>query len=270
MIGNECVRYSKALKGLAALALLAAAALPALGSAAATLAFTDVQGAERVTCPQAHGVYLAMLVPRKGLALLATKPFPGGQEVGVVEDDRIRFALPGMTVQELPVTSSQPGSLPIWGMADRTLAVGNRSGCFSFGDRDFTSEDDLKTYLHWISRDVFFRLRAADDAEPLGFRLADRSITLQISTPGHRPIQLKTREAGTAGIRLPDSESVYYFQPLILDEAAGRLAVKVLVKEGPFFGEGTAKEIAFVIVAPESPGVTPTDPVLEIRSAGID
>ena len=133
----------------------------------------------------------------------------------------------------------------------------------------FSSEDDLKTYLHWIVRDVFFRLRAVDESAPLGLRLGDRTVTLEISAPGRLPVRLSTREAGTAGVRLPDSDTIYYFQPLILDEATKRVAVKVLVKDGPFFGEGTAQEIAFVVAEFGSPRITASDPILEIRCVGI-
>jgi len=262
------MRLSRALLCLATYGMSAAAA-QATGSSSATLTLADTHTAAGVNCPQAQGVYVALLVPGKGLALLATKQFPGSQQVGTVDRNRLRFGFPDLSSQELEVTSSQSGSLPIWGMMDHSLEIGDRSGCFSFGERSFSSEDDLKTYIHWMLRDVFFRLRDADESAPLGLRLADRTVTLEISAPGHLPVRLSTREAGTAGVRLPDSDTIYYFQPLILDEATKRVAVKVLVKDGPFFGEGTAQEIAFVVAEFGSPRMTLSDPILEIRCVEI-
>lgn len=258
-----------ALTRLAAFGLVATA-VPVFAAPSETIALSDAHGDQGIHCPQAEGVFVALLVPRQGTALLATKPFPGGREVGSVEGDRLRFTLAGTDTQELRTIDSPAGGLPIWGLVDRSLGVGRRSGCFSFGDRDFTAVDDLKTYLHWVLRDVFFRLRTESDPEPLALRLADRTVTLEVAAVGHQPVRLRAREAGLVGLRLPGAEGVYYFQPLVLDEAAGRLAVKVLHKTGPFFGEGAAQEIAFVIAGREAPGVTPTDPVLELRTAGIE
>ncbi len=254
---------------LAVFGLLTAASATA-GAAAENLVLAAARGAAGVACPQAEGVYLVLLVPQDGSILLATRPFPGGRQVGSVEGDRLRFSLPGHDSQELETASSHPVAVPIWGAADRSLPVGGRSGCLSFGDRAFTSVDDLWTYIHWLLRDVFFRLRAPEVADPLALRLADRTITLEISATGHQPIRLRAQEAGIAGLRLPDSPTVHYFQPLVLDADAGRLAVKVLVKEGAFFGEGTAREVAFVVAGREAPGVAPGEPALEIRCAGID
>jgi hypothetical protein len=72
------------------------------------------------------------------------------------------------------------------------------------------------------------------------------------------------------GLRLPGSVSTHYFQPVILDEDTERVAVKVLAKEGAFFGEGTAREVAFVISERDVPGVTSTEPPLEIRPVAIE
>ncbi len=55
-----------------------------------------------------------------------------------------------------------------------------------------------------------------------------------------------------------------------MDERAGRLAIKVLAKEGAFFGEGTAREIAFVHAGREAPGVLPGEPTLEVRCFSIE
>lgn len=264
------MRYCNALASLAYLSLVLLA-LPVIGSPLESIAVTNVQSGEGDwQCPGAEGIFIAFLVPGNGTVLVATKPFPGGQRAGSVEGSRLRFELAGLATQELRTESTHSGSLPIWGMVDRSLKVGQRSGCFSFGARDFSSEDDLKTYLHWILRDVFFRLRTEDNADPLALRLANRTITLEVSAPGHSPARLSVTEAGTVGLRLPEAENVYYFQPLILDEDAGRVAVKVLLKKGSFFGEGTAREIAFVIAGREAPGVTPGEPVLEIRTMAID
>lgn len=248
----------------------ALAALPALAQAAETFSLAETTGPAGVRCPRAEGTYVTFLLPNKGSLLLATRPFPGGQPVGTLEGQRLGVAVDGLGDYDLATTDSHPESVPVWGMVDRSLEVGPRTGCFSFNNRDFSSVDDLKTYLHWVLRDLFFRLRSADNNEPLALQLADRTVTLEVSAPGHRAVTLETREAGTIGLRLPESASVYYFQPFILDESGGTLAVKVLVKDQPFFGEGAAREVAFVTVSRETPGATPTDPVLEIRTRSID
>jgi hypothetical protein len=252
---------------LFALLLLSA---PALGGSAATIALRDARVEGGLTCPRAEGVFVALLIPSTGSVLLATKPFPGAERVGGIEDNRLHFTLPGLGVSDLDAHGSQSGLLPIWGMVDRTLEPGNRSGCFSFGERDFTSVDDLKTYLHWVLRDLFFRLRSENDPEPLALRLADRTVVLEVSSPGLLPALLRVREAGTVGLRLPGSETTHYFQPVILDEDSGQVAVKVLAKQGTFFGEGAAREVAFVISERDVPGVASTEPPLEIRSVAIE
>jgi hypothetical protein len=226
-------------------------ALPGLGSAAEAISLAGVSAPADVQCPRADGAYVAFLLPGKGSLLLGTQTFPGGRRVGKIEGQRLRVSVDGLGDYDMPTTDSHAEPLPVWGMMDRSLEVGQRTGCFSFGDREFSSVDDLKTYLHWVLRDLFFRLRAADNTEPLDLRFADRKVSLEISTPGHRPATLQTREAGTVGLRLPDSEGV-------------------LLKDEPFFGEGTAQEVAFVTVGREAPGMTATDPVLEIRTRSID
>jgi hypothetical protein len=263
------MRYNRACQGISLLALLLVSA-PALGAPAATIALRDARLEGGVTCPRAEGIFVALLLPSTGSVLLATKPFPGAERVGEIEDRQIHFTLPGLGTRGLAVHGSPPEPIPIWGMVDRTLEIGGRSGCFSFGDRDFTSVDDLKTYLHWVLRDLFFRLRSENDAEPLALRIADRTVALQVSSPGLLPAVLRVREAGMVGLRLPGSVSTHYFQPVILDEDTERVAVKVLAKEGAFFGEGTAREVAFVISERDVPGVTSTEPPLEIRPVAIE
>jgi hypothetical protein len=253
---------------LFALLLLSAPAL--LGAPAATIVLRDAWLEGGVTCPRAEGVFVALLVPSTGSVLLATKPFPGAERVGGIEDSQLRLTLPGLGTRELAARSSKQEPIPIWGTVDRTLEIGARSGCFSFGDRDFTSVDDLKTYLHWVLRDLFFRLRSENDAEPLALRLADRTVVLEVSSPGLLPALLRAKEAGMVGLRLPGSKTTHYFQPVILDEDTRRVAVKVLAKEGAFFGEGAAREVAFVISERDVPGVTSTEPPLEIRSVAIE
>lgn len=244
--------------------------LPGFGSAAEAISLAEVSGPAGLQCTRAEGAYVAFLLPGRGSLLVATQPFPGGRPVGAVEGPTLRVSIDGLGDYDLPTTDSQTEAIPVWGMVDRSLDIGQRTGCFSFSNRVFSSVDDLKTYLHWVLRDLFFRLRSADNTKPLDLRFADRRVGLQISAPGHHPVTLHTREAGTIGLRLPNSESVYYFQPVILDESQGTLAVKVLLKDDPFFGEGAAQEVAFVTTGREAPGVTATDPVLEIRTAAID
>ena len=67
-----------------------------------------------------------------------------------------------------------------------------------------------------------------------------------------------------------DAESVYYSQPLIIDAATGRLAVKILRKEGQIFGGEAAEELAVVVVGRERSAPTPADPPFEIRCVAIE
>lgn len=244
---------------------------PVAGAAPAeTISLSGAGGWGGVKCSHAEGSYVAFLVPGRGTVLLATRPFPGAEPVGTAQGDRLRFSLPELGAVELALTSSHPGPVSIWGLLDRSLEIGHRTGCVSFGDREFTWVSDLKTYLHWVLREVVFRLQPPGGGEPLSLRFADRTVALEVSASGHRPAVLRVREGGTVGLRLPHSDVLFFFLPVILDEDGNRLAVKVLEKGGPFFGSGAAREIAFVEVATDSPGVTATDPRFEIRLLGIE
>lgn len=263
------MQSSSSVRNFVALALGFSIGVP-LSAAAPSLSLADARAAPDLTCPEADGVYLILLVPETGLAILATRSFPGSQQIGTIDGDHIRFDLPGVSARELPLARTYSATSPVWGMLDRTLDIGSESGCFSFGDRSFSSVDDLKTYLHWVVQDILFRLKARGEAGPFALTLGDRSITLDVTPHGHQAIRVSAYEAGLAGVRLPDSDIIYYFQPIILNAAAERLAVKVLAKDGPFFGEGTAEEIDFLLVGPEAVGRTSTDPPLEIRCAAIE
>ena len=249
---------------------LLAFAVSVAAAHASTIALENLQASDGIECRLAEGAYLGLLAPEKGLLLLATRPFPGGEPVGSIEGDRLRFELAGIETSELALSTRHGEPSPVWGMVDRSLDVGRHTGCVSFDQRDFSSEDDLKTYLHWILRDIFFRLGSGVDTEPLALQIGNRTVTVEVTPSGHRSVLVRAREGGLTGLRLDDTEGVYYFQPLILDPDTGKLTVKILRKEGQFFAGSAAEEIAFVVVTSEEPGRTATDPVFEIRCAAIE
>jgi len=249
---------------------LLAFAVAVAAAEASSIALENLNAGDGFQCREAEGTYLGLLAPEVGLVLLATRPFPGGKQIGSIEGDRLRFELEGIETLELALSASHPEPSPVWGMVDRSLEIGLHTGCVSFDQRDFTSEDDLKTYLHWILRDVFFRLGSGIDTEPLALHIGNRTVTLEVTPSSHRPVLVRTREGGLTGLRLDDAEGAYYFQPLILDPDTGELAVKVLRKEGQFFTGSAADEFAFVVVTSEEAGHLATVPPIEIRCAAIE
>lgn len=253
---------------LASALIVSAAGAPA--AQATSMALDNVQAADGIECRQAEGAYVGLLAPGKGLVLLATQPFPGGSQVGTIDGDRLRFELEGIDTGELALSSGHSGSAAVWGMVDRSLEIGPHTGCISFGRREFTTVDDLKTYLHWMLRDVFFRLGSGTEREPLALQIGDRTVTLEVTPSGHRPVEVRAREGGVTGLQPTGSASVYYFQPLILDADTGRLAVKILRKEGQFFGGEAAEELAVVVVNRDPSAPTRTDPSFEIRCVAIE
>lgn len=236
------------------------------------LVVTDATTA--IGCAEVHGTHVAFLAPQRGIVLLATQPFPGGREVGTLREDHLAAEIPGFGSLDLATGNgaARTGSsgTPIWGMLDRSLDIGDQTGCFGFGPRRFSDIDDLKTYLHWFVREVLERLPQIEGEPAPSVWLAGRRMTLQIESANHRPLQIRGTEGSTLGFQPDDVPHRFYLQPFVLGRAAKQAAVRVSIKEGDFFGPGSIKEIAFVVLGPDEATPLGTNPPIGLRLTAIE
>lgn len=161
-------------------------------------------------------------------------------------------------MRALPADAVAPSPAPVWGTLDRSLEIGDRRGCVGFGDRRFTSRDDLLTYVHWLLRDVFFQLPPDVRETTSSLSLLGRRVSLEVAPPGQRPMLLEGRESSTLGFRLAGSERLHLLQAFVLDRPAGRLWVRLSTKDGRYFAPGTPGPWTGVEVLPGTPSVAAT------------
>jgi len=236
----------------------------------ATAEDLSLAGRDPLGCSAVSGDFVGFLVPGSGIVLLATREFPGGSPVGAVSDGRLDIALPGLGALNL-ASDTTPGTV-VWGMLDRSLEIGDQRGCFAFGSFGWSSVDDLKTYLHWVVREVLANI-PFDEAlgeEPPLVKLAERQVTLEILTPDHRLLRLRGVEGTTFGYRPRETETTFFFQPFILGPTNERAAVRVSAKQGAFFGPGITEEIAFVLINSQEATSLSTLPPLALRLVSIE
>jgi hypothetical protein len=62
------------------------------------------------------------------------------------------------------------------------------------------------------------------------------------------------REGSTLAGRYQDSQRTYLFMPFVLDEGAGRLAVRVSTTEGAYFDTTAKTVLGWAVAAPGEPG----------------
>ena len=62
---------------------------------------------------------------------------------------------------------------------------------------------------------------------------------------------------------------MFAFLPVILDEQAGRVAVRVVGVEKTEEGKKTYTDLGIVEASYDTPAVTPTQPLLEVRILGL-
>ncbi|MCZ6508566.1 MAG: hypothetical protein O7A04_11050 [Acidobacteria bacterium] len=236
------------------------AAQPTAGTPAAVLRFDSGLGG----CSGLSGEYVAFVVPHTGTVLLSSREFPGAEEVGSVADGGLLVDLPGFAGQRLAVSVDGGAVTRVWGMVDRLLDPEEHSGCFAFGDRDFTTVDDLKTYLHWFEREVLFQLPSNTEPPP-AVDLVDRSLTLEVAVEGYEVVFLEGRQASTLGLRLHDAAGTYFFLPVLLSEEPPRALVKVFTKEGDYFAPDAPQRVSFVEVGDTDLAMVGFDPSIGLR-----
>ncbi len=209
------------------------------------------------------GRIVAFVAPGGALVVLGGAPFPGGQQLGSLapggEAGGDEIAVPGVGSVRLA------GRGPVWGLIDRTLGPG-RPACLGFDKERFTWTSDLLTYVHWMAREVLWRL---PEAAGRSLTVGDRRVTLEVSGPGLRAIELETVEGGTIGLSLPGSEARLLFMPLVLDADGGRVAVKILDPTGELFDAAPAAELAFVEAGSTAPVPIGTAPPVALRLVSV-
>lgn len=230
-------------------------------------------GADTLGCTEVEGHFVGFLRPGSGIVVFATQPFPGGEPAGSIRDGWLAATLPGLG--DVGVTARAPEGTSVWALLDRSLEPSENKGCFGFGPKRFSTEDDFKTYIHWFVREVLAKVPAAPGRDPSvthgpSVWLANRRVTLEILAVDHRTISLRATEGSTLGFALPDSAATLFLQPFVLGRAARSVAVRVSLKRGDFFGPGITEEIAFVLTGPDEISELPTEPRLGLRLAAIE
>lgn len=230
----------------------------------------ELVGPESVLgCDVVRGEMVAFLAPGRGIVLLGTRPFYAGQKIGSITAGHLSGTLPGYGELMLDVAGDSPAG-EVFGLLDRSLAVGDQRGCFGFGARRFSDVDDLKTYLHWWVRSVLAPLSLAAGEPAPSVWLAGRMVTLEVEVAGHAPIELRAPEGATFGFQPLGSATKLFFQPFVVGKANRHAAVRVSVKDGDYFGPGATTEVAFVSIGPDEPVPVPTDPPFTVRLAALE
>jgi hypothetical protein len=62
------------------------------------------------------------------------------------------------------------------------------------------------------------------------------------------------KEGSTLAGRYQDSQQTFLFMPFILDEGAGRVAVRVSTSEGTYFDTAAKTVLGWAVAAPGEPG----------------
>ena len=241
---------------------------PSLGAAesgsAPVLTVQDGPGG----CAQIEGVYVAFVLPNRGTVLVSTRSFPGGDSAGALSGGTLSVNLAGVDPMGMTATATRSTEAGIWALFDRSLDPGSRAGCFGFGDRDFTTVDDLKTYLHWFQKEILFHLQAAGGRVP-AVHLAGRRLALEVTPTGHAAIELVIREASTGGLRLHDTPGTFFFLPVVLSEAPPRALVRVFRKEVYFSAEAPV-HLGLVEVGSENQSLIAGEPSFRLRVTSIE
>jgi hypothetical protein len=217
-------------------------------------------------CPSVAGAFVALLDPARGMLLLSAAPFPGGHVAGDARGSAMTVSVPGADWQLDRIGSSQ-GQVPLWGARYPFLAASGR-GCVGFDKQFWSSEGDLVTYMRWLVEEVYLTLPDVERQRRPDFRLADRQVSLQVDRPGYGPFRLTGKEGSTLACRYQDGARIYLLMPFVLDEATGRVAVKIAYTDGEYFDTSQKASLGWVVASPEEPG-TLSEPPLTITVAGV-
>jgi hypothetical protein len=217
-------------------------------------------------CPSAAGAFVTLLDPSRGMLLLSAAPFPGGHVAGDGRGSAMTISVPGAEWSLDRIGSSQ-GQVPLWAARYPFLAASGR-GCVGFDRQFWSSEGDLVTYMRWLVEEVYLELPPAERQRRPDFRLADRRVDLRVDRPGYGPFRLSGKEGSTLAFRYQDGARIYLLMPFILDEATGRIAVKVASTDGEYFDTSAKTPLGWVISSPSEPG-TLADPPLTVSVVGL-
>jgi hypothetical protein len=217
-------------------------------------------------CPSVAGAFVALLDPARGMLLLSAAPFPGGHVAGDAHGSAMTISVPGASWQ-LDRIGSDQDQVPLWAARYPFLAASGR-GCVGFDKQFWSSEGDLVTYTRWLVEEVYLELPTEERQRRPDFRLGDRQVSLRVERPGYGPFRLTGKEGATLACRYQDGTRIYLLMPFVLDEAAGRVAVKVAYTDGSYFDTSQKAPLGWVISSSEVPGAL-AEPPLTITIEGV-
>ncbi len=204
-------------------------------------------------CPSVAGAFVALLDPARGMLLLSAAPFPGGHVVGDARSAEMTVSTPGAAGWTLDRVGSSHGQVPLWGARYPFLAANGR-GCIGFDKQRWSSEGDLVTYLRWLVEEIYLQLPIEERQRRPDFRLSDRQVSIQVDRPGYGPFHLTGKEGATLACRYSDAARIYLLMPFVLDEATGRVAVKISYTDGEYFDTSEKTSLGWVVASTDDPG----------------
>jgi hypothetical protein len=217
-------------------------------------------------CPSVAGAFVTLLDPARGMLLLSAAPFPGGHVAGDGRGSAMTISVPGAEWSIDRIGSSE-GQVPLWAARYPFLAASGR-GCVGFDKQFWSSEGDLVTYMRWLVEEVYLELPPEERQRRPDFRLADRQVSLRVDREGYGPFRLTGKEGSTLACRYQDGARIYLLMPFVLDEATGRVAVKIAYTDGEYFDTSQKSPLGWVIASPEEPGAL-ADPPLTVSVEGV-
>ncbi|TFG38007.1 MAG: hypothetical protein E4H44_04490 [Candidatus Aminicenantes bacterium] len=203
-------------------------------------------------CPSVAGAFVVLLDPARGMLLLSGAPFPGGNVIGDARGGELAVNLPG-SAWKLDSAGSPEGQTPLWGARYPFLAASG-FGCVAFDRERWSSEGDLVTYARWAVEEIYFQLPAEERQRRPDFRISDREVSFRVERGGYGPFEMTGKEGSTLAGRYQDSQQTFLFMPFILDEGAGRVAVRVSTTEGTYFDTTAKTVLGWAVAAPGEPG----------------
>jgi hypothetical protein len=204
-------------------------------------------------CPSVAGAFVVLLDPARGMLLLSGAPFPGGNVIGDARGGELTVSLPGVAAWKLDRAGSPEGQTPLWGARYPFLAASG-FGCVAFDRERWSSEGDLVTYARWAVEEIYFQLPAEERQRRPDFRISDRVVTFRVEREGYGPFEMSGKEGSTLAGRYQDSQRTYLFMPFVLDEGAGRVAVRVSTTDGAYFDTTAKTVLGWAVAAPGEPG----------------
>jgi hypothetical protein len=213
------------------------------------------------------GTFVALFDPERGLLLLSGAWFPGGSPVAEATGAAMTVALPGNRTWKLDRVESAASPDRLWA-ARYSTRFGTDRGCVGFDKDRFSAEGDLFSYARWLIETIYLELPAGEREQWPGFRLSNRQISLRIDRSGFAPFHLSGKEGATLAARYPDIDKLLLFIPFVLDEASGRVAVKVGSSDRGYWEPGGKSSIGFFIASRNEPAMV-ADPVLHISIEGL-